>query len=132
MNYRAGSMREKQMNKRKIQTSCTADKTHPRRKFRAGGAPFGACVLLLTICCFAGDSLRAADSVDPKKWTTDNRPALVELYRHLHQTPELSEKEKETSARMAKELRDLGIKVTTNVGGYGVVGVLANGPGKVV
>jgi hippurate hydrolase len=33
---------------------------------------------------------------------------------------------------MAKELRDLGIKVTTNVGGYGVVGVLANGPGKVL
>ena len=26
----------------------------------------------------------------------------------------------------------LGIKVTTNVGGYGVVGVLANGPGKVL
>ena len=56
---------------------------------------------------------------------------LVELYRHLHQTPELSQKEKETSARMAKELRDIGVKVTTNVGGYGVVGVLENGPGKV-
>jgi hippurate hydrolase len=33
---------------------------------------------------------------------------------------------------MAKELRDLGIKVTTNVGGFGVVGVLENGPGKVL
>jgi hippurate hydrolase len=44
----------------------------------------------------------------------------------------LSQKEKDTSARMAKELRDAGIKVTTNVGGYGVVGVLANGPGKVL
>jgi hippurate hydrolase len=59
-------------------------------------------------------------------------PGLVELYRHLHQTPELSLKEKETSARMAKELETLGIKVTLNVGGYGVVGVLANGSGKVL
>ena len=33
---------------------------------------------------------------------------------------------------MAKELTDLGMKVTTNVGGYGVVGVLENGPGKVL
>jgi hippurate hydrolase len=33
---------------------------------------------------------------------------------------------------MAKELRDVGVTVTTNVGGYGVVGVLANGPGKVL
>jgi hippurate hydrolase len=61
-----------------------------------------------------------------------NMPSLVELYRHLHQTPELSLKEKETSARMAKELEAVGIKVTANVGGYGVVGVLANGPGKVL
>ena len=37
---------------------------------------------------------------------------------------------KETSARLAKELQDAGAKVTTGVGGYGVVGVLENGPGK--
>jgi hippurate hydrolase len=33
---------------------------------------------------------------------------------------------------MAQELRDLGAKVTTDVGGHGVVGVLENGPGKVL
>ena len=33
---------------------------------------------------------------------------------------------------MAKELEALGAKVTTNIGGYGVVGVLENGPGKVL
>jgi hippurate hydrolase len=33
---------------------------------------------------------------------------------------------------MAKELRDVGATVTTEVGGYGVVGVLANGDGKVL
>jgi amidohydrolase len=132
MNYRSGSMREKQMNTKKIQASCPADKTHPGKKFCASRAVFVACFLLVIVCGFGGGPLRAADTADPKKWTTDNLASLVELYRHLHQTPELSQKEKETSARMAKELQDLGIKVTPNVGGYGVVGVLANGPGKVL
>jgi amidohydrolase len=75
---------------------------------------------------------QAADSTGPQNWAKQNMPALVELYRHLHQNPELSQKEKETSARMAKELQGLGVRVTTNVGGYGVVGVLENGPGKVL
>src|SRR5207248_616669 len=68
----------------------------------------------------------------PKNWVADNLASLVELYHHLHQSPELSEKERETSTRMAKELREVGLKATTNVGGYGVVGVLANGQGKVL
>ena len=57
---------------------------------------------------------------------------LVDLYRYLHANPELSLQEKETAARMAKELEHAGFEVTTGVGGYGVVGVLHNGPGKVV
>lgn len=57
---------------------------------------------------------------------------LVDLYRYLHANPELSLQEKETSARMAKELAAAGFEVTTGVGGYGVVGVLRNGPGKVI
>lgn len=73
---------------------------------------------------------RAADGNDPAAWATSNLASLVELYRDLHQHPELSLREKETSARMAKELQDLGIKVTQNVGGFGVVGILENGPGK--
>ncbi len=81
-------------------------------------------------CCaqvgFAADNSTATD------WVKSNMPSLVELYKHLHQTPELSSREKETSARMAKELTDIGAKVTTNIGGYGVVGVLENGPGKVL
>ncbi len=79
-----------------------------------------------------GQVCLAADAADPSDWVKANMPQLVELYRHLHQTPELSLKEKETSARMAEELQDLGIKVSTNIGGYGVVGVLENGPGKVL
>lgn len=55
-----------------------------------------------------------------------------ELYRTLHANPELSGQEEETSRRLAGELRNLGLNVTEGVGGYGVVGILENGPGPVV
>src|ERR1051325_8832598 len=64
-----------------------------------------AIVFALAMSLLAGDTTSAAD---PRQWVAENMPSLVELYRHLHQTPELSLKEKETSARMAKELRDAG------------------------
>jgi hippurate hydrolase len=59
-------------------------------------------------------------------------PSLDEIYKHLHANPELSNMEKNTSARVAKELREAGFQVTENVGGYGVVGVLKNGEGKTI
>jgi hippurate hydrolase len=54
---------------------------------------------------------------------------LVELYKYLHANPELSFQEKETSARVARELRASGFAVTTAVGGNGVVALLENGDG---
>jgi amidohydrolase len=59
-------------------------------------------------------------------------PELDALYKHLHQNPELSSQEKETSALIAQELRSLGYEVTEGIGGYGLVGVLKNGPGPVL
>ncbi|MDB5263556.1 MAG: amidohydrolase [Adhaeribacter sp.] len=59
-------------------------------------------------------------------------PDLRNLYQHLHTNPELSFQEKNTSARIATELKNLGFAVTQNVGGYGVVGVLKNGSGPTV
>lgn len=57
---------------------------------------------------------------------------LHELYRDLHQHPELSLQEFRTAEVLADALRPLGFDVTTNVGGTGVVGVLRNGDGPVV
>ncbi|MCA9221049.1 MAG: amidohydrolase [Planctomycetales bacterium] len=59
-------------------------------------------------------------------------PSLDALYKHLHSHPELSLAERETSARIAEELRDAGCQVTEKVGGYGVVGVLENGDGPTI
>lgn len=69
---------------------------------------------------------------DVDRFIDDIYPELDQLYKHLHQNPELSLQEKETSARIAAELKSLGYQVTENVGGYGVVGVLENGVGPVL
>ena len=51
----------------------------------------------------------------------------------LHQHPEPSGKEKETSAYIAKALRKMGLEPTEHVGGYGVTAVIeGKGEGKCV
>src|SRR4051812_3711431 len=118
------------MNTRKIQLANLCSKCFFRSTRQCTPRAKRLLVLVIVAWSLVISSAHAAEPIDPRQWTTSNMPALVELYRHLHQTPELSKQEKETSARMAKELRDIGAEVTTNVGGFGVVGVLKNGPGK--
>jgi hippurate hydrolase len=69
---------------------------------------------------------------DLKSAINKDYPYLSDLYTHLHQNPEISLQEAKTSARMVKELRDIGFDVTENVGGYGLVGVMKNGDGPTV
>src|SRR5688572_2135067 len=71
----------------------------------------------------------AADEATPQAWSQANIAKLFDLYKHLHSHPELSQLEKETSARIADELESAGLAVTRGVGGNGVVGMLENGPG---
>ncbi len=59
-------------------------------------------------------------------------PELVTFYKDLHASPEVSFMEKNTSAKIAAQLRQSGFAVTENLGGYGVVGVLRNGNGPTV
>ncbi|GAA2623705.1 amidohydrolase [Paractinoplanes durhamensis] len=54
---------------------------------------------------------------------------LAELYRDLHQHPELSGAETRTARIVAERLTALGYQTTAGVGGTGVVGVLRNGDG---
>lgn len=62
----------------------------------------------------------------------DYRTNLERLFIHFHRNPELSYMETRTAARMAQELRGLGLQVTERVGGTGVVAVLRNGAGPTV
>jgi metal-dependent amidase/aminoacylase/carboxypeptidase family protein len=58
--------------------------------------------------------------------------SLEDLYRDVHQNPELSMQERRTAAKAADHLKSAGYEVTENVGNTGVVGVLRNGDGPTV
>ena len=88
------------------------------------------CMKLVVPALFTAACLQAAEPLDAL--IESQRPSLIQLYEHLHANPELSFHEKKTSARMAQEIRALGFEVTEKVGGFGVVAVLKNGPGKTV
>ena len=67
---------------------------------------------------------RLADQVEPH---------VIANRRYIHQHPELSNRETETSKYIAEHLRALGIDVQTGIAKTGVVGVLRGGkPGPVV
>src|SRR5437773_3821679 len=73
------------------------------------------------------------ESVQDIKQRLDSQLSSLEaLYKDIHSHPELSLQEEHTSARLARELRELGFEVTEKVGGYGVVGVLKNGAGPTI
>ena len=57
---------------------------------------------------------------------------LLDLYKDLHQNPELSYKEFKTSKKLSLILEELGYEVTNGIGGNGVVALLKNGEGKTV
>ena len=59
-------------------------------------------------------------------------PYLKSLYLDIHQNPEISLMEKETSKKLANELEKIGFEVTRNFGGYGVVGIFKNGNGPTI
>lgn len=62
----------------------------------------------------------------------DLRADQKNLYRDLHQHPELSHQEHRTAAIVADRLRAAGFDVRVGLGGTGVAGVLVNGDGPAV
>ena len=58
---------------------------------------------------------------------------MLEWRRHLHQNPELSNREAETAKFVADKLRSFGLEPRTNIARHGVVAMLKGGrPGGVV
>jgi hippurate hydrolase len=85
-----------------------------------------ASALLASTPALAAPDYQAAIKADYDK-------DLGQLFIWFHEHPELSFKEVNTAARMAKELRAIpGIEVTEGVGKTGVVGVMKNGAGPTV
>lgn len=67
-----------------------------------------------------------------KQMATADSLRLVEIFKDIHQNPELGFMEVRTAAIVAKELKALGYEVITGIGKTGVAGILKNGAGPVV
>jgi hippurate hydrolase len=102
--------------------------TQPNVSRHAGvPAGLGLALLCASLCAHAA---APRDTIQPL--VEREYPSLEQFYQHCHAHPELSFFEEKTAARLAQELKALGIEVTTKVGGHGVVGVLRNGAGPTV
>jgi amidohydrolase len=67
------------------------------------------------------------------KLSTAVEPELIEWRRHLHQNPELSNREVETAKYVAERLRSFGLEPQTGVAKTGVIALLKGGrPGPLV
>ena len=90
--------------------------------------------LLRALVCTASCLVVSAHA-DPKLTADvdkDYRANLEALFRYFHENPELSGKEVKTAARLARELRALGLEVTEGVGSTGLVAVVRNGSGPTI
>lgn len=85
-------------------------------------------ILTASTAFFAKDMSKEIDAA-----TARILSKVVEWRRHIHQNPELSNREFKTAEYVAAHLRKLGMEVRTGVGKTGVVGILrGSAPGPVI
>ena len=89
-----------------------------------------AAVLSLTTPALALDVATVKPQLEAE--ISADYPHLFDIYKDIHQHPELGHQETRTAAKLAGEMRALGFEVTEGVGGTGVVAIYHNGPGPMV
>lgn len=81
----------------------------------------------------AGDLSLPKDVVDRVNTLVDaDGDRLIEMYKDIHQNPELGFTEVRTAGIVAEQLKKLGFEVHTGIGKTGVAAILRNGQGKTV
>lgn len=95
---------------------------------------FAAALLLLAIPALAQGPVGASPlAADIDRRATAIEQEMLAWRRHLHQHPELSNREQKTAAYIAERLRSFGLKPVTGIARHGVVAVLRGArPGPVV
>jgi amidohydrolase len=90
-------------------------------------------VVSMSLACLAA---LPATAQNLEAFVNGELSGLVDTYKGIHEHPELSHHEEQTSALLAEELRKAGYAVTERVGkypdgtqAYGVVAILENGAG---
>jgi amidohydrolase len=90
-------------------------------------------VSVFLFCGFILNSFAQTNDKEVNKLSNDIEVKVIEWRRHLHENPELSNREFNTAKYIAKHLKKLGIEVQEGVAKTGVVGLLKGDlPGKVV
>ena len=91
---------------------------------------FAAVIIVFSIVT---SSFAVDMSTDIDTATAKILPQVIEWRRYIHQHPELSNREVNTSKFVADHLRQFGIEVRTGIAKTGVVGILKGGqPGPVI
>lgn len=89
------------------------------------------CVLLFVIVATQAKGQNYSSTIEAKSAAIS--PKVIEWRRHIHQYPELSNREVKTAEFVAAHLTKLGYEVKTGVAKTGVVGLLKGGkPGPVI
>jgi len=86
--------------------------------------------LLLSALLLACPALAAAAPAERPEVTAAAarlKAKVVDWRRDFHQHPELSNREERTSAKVAEQLRALGLKPTTGIARHGVVAIIKGG-----
>src|SRR5688572_3571294 len=98
------------------------------------GKPMKNLIFVLFLCFAASSSVLAVEPSEEINAAAQRiLPQVIEWRRHLHQYPELGNREFKTADYIEKHLRRLGLEVRTKVAKTGVVGILKGGrPGATI
>ncbi|MCB0838595.1 MAG: amidohydrolase, partial [Bacteroidetes bacterium] len=90
-------------------------------------------LILWSICLMPAWAQKAKTYEKADELADKVEAKVIEWRQHLHQNPELSNREFKTAEYIAAHLKSLGIEVQTGIAHTGVVGILKGGkPGPVV
>jgi amidohydrolase len=89
--------------------------------------------ILFCICAFPLAALAQSNSANIEKYAKDVNDSVIAWRRHLHQYPELSNRETNTMNYIVSKLQGLGLEIKAPFAKTGVVAILKGGkPGPVI
>ena len=92
---------------------------------------YSLVLMFATATLYAQVNPKVQVKLDQQAKEIENK--VIEWRRHLHQYPELSNREVKTAAYVAEHLKALGLEVQTGIAHTGVVALLKTGkPGPVI
>ena len=94
---------------------------------------YNLTAILLLVLLSASAQVSPALWIKLEKQAQDLEPKIIEWRRYFHQNPELSNRETKTGARIAEQLKALGLEVQYPIARTGVVALLKGAkPGQVI